>query len=217
MSTETRVRQHFDADSVRFDGIYAERKPFLQRLVDNRIRGVVVERLRLTRALAPAGTNWSALDVGCGSGRYGLALAALGARRVLGLDFAPRMIELARGAASAAGVESRCAFEVSDYLAFQSAERFDLVLAMGYFDYIPDPAPHLRRMLDSCSGHLLASFPKRWEWRVPVRRARFALHRGYVRFFSRGDLARLVTQSGLDDGRAYILDFGRDYILIARP
>ena len=217
MSTETRVRQHFDADAVRFDDIYADEKPFLSRFVDSKIRGVVVERLRLARALAPAGTAWSALDVGCGSGRYGIALAGLGARRVLGLDFAPKMVELARKAAADAGFDSRCAFEVCDYLAFQPAEKFDLVLAMGYFDYIADPAPHLRRMLDACAGHLLASFPKRWEWRVPVRRARFAMHKSYVRFFSRRDVNALVTACGLDGGRAYVLDFGRDYILIARP
>jgi len=216
MGLKTRVQQHFDEDSVRFDGIYEERKPFFQRFVDSRIRGVVLERLKLARALAPARAPWSVLDVGCGSGRYDVALAKDGATRAVGLDFAPRMIDIARADARKSGVEERCEFHVAEFLEFDSNERFDLVLAMGYFDYIADPLPHLQRMLAHTEGHLLASFPKRWEWRVPIRLVRFALARGFVRFYTRAQVLQLAEGAGLAAGRFYVLDFGRDYILIAR-
>jgi 2-polyprenyl-3-methyl-5-hydroxy-6-metoxy-1,4-benzoquinol methylase len=217
MSMDRRVRQHFDEDSARFDGIYEESKPFFQRFVDSRIRGVVLERLKLTRALAPAQGAWSVLDVGCGSGRYDVALAKDGAARAVGLDFAPKMIEIARADAEKNGVQDRCEFHVAEFLEFASTERFDLVLAMGYFDYIADPLPHLKRMVGHTSGHLLASFPKRMEWRVPIRVVRFALARGYVRFFSRSEVERLASAAGIGAGHSYVLDFGRDYILVIRP
>jgi len=214
---DTRVQKHFDEDSRRFDGIYSENKSGYQTFIDTRIRGVVMERLRLTRALAPAASDFSLLDVGCGSGRYGIALARLGAGRALGLDFAPRMIALARAGAEEAGVTAKCEFQVGDFLSFKTSERFDLVLAMGYFDYIREPAPHLEGMLAACAGHLLASFPKRWEWRVPIRRARFAFSGSYVRFYDRGEVERLARAAGLGAEQSYLLDFGRDYVLVARP
>ncbi len=55
------------------------------------------------------------LDVGCGSGRYGLALAERGASRVVGVDFSPVMIELARSEAEKRGVQDRCQFIPADF------------------------------------------------------------------------------------------------------
>jgi 2-polyprenyl-3-methyl-5-hydroxy-6-metoxy-1,4-benzoquinol methylase len=218
MNSASRVQRHFDADSVRFDAIYEETKPPLQRFVDRKIRGVVTERLRITRVLAPQPGPWSVLDVGCGSGRFDVALAKDGATRALGIDFAPKMIELARADAERSGVADRCAFEVANFLEFDARdEKFDVVLAMGYFDYVEDARPHLEKMVRLCKGRVFASFPKRWEWRVPIRRVRFALHGGFVRFYSRGEVDALTRATGLAEGRAAVLDLGRDYLLVLRP
>jgi ubiquinone/menaquinone biosynthesis C-methylase UbiE len=51
------------------------------------------------------------LDLGCGNGRVALALAALG-YEVEGLDISPSMVEEARAAAEAAGIDAR--FRVGD-------------------------------------------------------------------------------------------------------
>jgi len=215
MSSPTRVQQHFDDDAERFDAIYgADKSPFAA-FVDSRIRGVVVERLRLTRVLAPLPGGFSVLDVGCGSGRYGLALVEDGATRVVGLDFAARMIDIARAEAARSSHPDRFEFQVVDYLSYAAQERFDVVLAMGYFDYIADPVPHLRRMVAQGRVRLLASFPKRWEWRVPARRLRFAVSGSFVRFFDRADVERIADAAGLAPRSRYVLDFGRDYLLLA--
>jgi SAM-dependent methyltransferase len=217
MSSPTRVQRHFDEDSSRFDAIYGDRKSAFETFVDTRIRGVVVDRLRLTRVLAPLPGTWSVLDVGCGSGRYGLALVADGASRAVGIDFAPRMIEIARREAARAPDPGRFEFHVAEWMEFPAAERFDVVLAMGYFDYIPEPVPHLRKMVEASKVRLMASFPKRWEWRVPVRKVRFALSRSYVRFFDRAEVERFAAEAGIGPERRFILDFGRDWLLFARP
>ena len=81
MSSPELVRDYFEREAQRFDAIYEERKPLGQRAVDTLFRRVVVERFRLITNLAPQTGHWTALDVGCGSGRYAIALAQRGAAR----------------------------------------------------------------------------------------------------------------------------------------
>ena len=50
---------------------------------------------------------------------------------------------------------------------------FDVVLALGYFDYIEDAPRHARRIGELCAGSAVASFP-RWTWtKGPIRRLRY--------------------------------------------
>jgi 2-polyprenyl-3-methyl-5-hydroxy-6-metoxy-1,4-benzoquinol methylase len=210
------VRNYFNREASRFDNIYEDRKPALQRVVDRLFRAVVVERFQLICSLAPSPGSWSVLDAGCGSGRYALALAAQGATRVLGVDMADEMIRLARRHAAAAGVADRCEFQTSAFLDFTTDEKFDVVVATGYFDYLEDPARHLRKMLEHCRGRLFISVPKRWEYRVPIRKARFAWQRGYVRFYSRAEFLRIAEEAGADRDRIALVDLGRDWIAVIR-
>jgi len=72
------------------------------------------------------------------------------------------------------------------------------------------------KMLGMCRGKVFASFPKRWEWRVPTRKLRFLLERGFVRFYSRRQILRLVHECGLSPERISLIDLGRDWILVVR-
>jgi 2-polyprenyl-3-methyl-5-hydroxy-6-metoxy-1,4-benzoquinol methylase len=217
MSSHSRVQRHFDKDAQRFDAIYEPGKPIHQRIVDRLFRQVVIERFRLVCNLAPGRAPWTVLDVGCGSGRYGLELAREGAARAVGLDFSTRMIDLARQEAMRAGLAGRCEFQACEFLEYDAQESFDVVLAMGYFDYLRDPLAHLRKMTGLCRGRLFASFPKRWEWRAPSRKLRFMLQRGFVRFYTRGDVVRLIAAAGIPAERASIVSYDRDFLLIVRP
>jgi ubiquinone/menaquinone biosynthesis C-methylase UbiE len=71
--------------------------------------GLDAAEAALTERFLPAGGT--VLDLGCGNGRVALALAARGFA-VGGLDISPSMIEEARAAAAAAGVDAR--FRVGD-------------------------------------------------------------------------------------------------------
>ena len=216
MQSLERVRDYFNREAVRFDAIYEARKPLYQRFGDALFRRVVVERFHLICNLAPLPGQWTVLDVGCGSGRYALALAATGAARVVGVDVAASMIELAREQATAAGVAARCEFAVSAFLDFNSTERFDVVVATGYFDYLEDPLPHLKKMVAMCRGRVFVSVPKRWEIRVPTRKMRFAVERGYVRFYGKQEFLKLAVAAGLPAERVSMIDLGRDWIAVLR-
>jgi 2-polyprenyl-3-methyl-5-hydroxy-6-metoxy-1,4-benzoquinol methylase len=215
MSSLRRVRDYFDRAARRFDAIYERDKPFSQRILDRLFRQVVVERFRLICNLAPGAHGFSVLDVGCGSGRYAIALAAAGGR-VTGVDVSPAMIELARHEASRAGCADRCCFRVSSFQDFESPESFDVVVATGYFDYLEEPAAELRKMMRHCRGRIFASFPKRWELRAPTRKLRFWLAGGFVRFYARGEIVRLFREAGLPAERLCLIDLGRDVVAVAR-
>ena len=217
MQSLERVREYFNREAVRFDAIYEERKPLHQRLGDALFRRVVVERFKLICNLAPSPGAWSVLDVGCGSGRYALALAAAGASRVVGVDVAHSMIELAKTQAGEAGVAARCEFAVSAFLDFTSTERFDIVVATGYMDYLEDPLPHIKKMVAMCRGRVFVSVPKRWEVRTPTRKLRFAVEGGYVRFYGKSEFLALTDAAGVPPDRVSMIDLGRDWIAVIRP
>ncbi len=214
MSSLEQVRRHFDRDASRFDAIYDQRKTPLQRLVDS-LRSVVVRRFELVRVLAPMPGRWGVLDVGCGTCRYGLSLARLGAEKVVGVDVSHEMLTLAHAEIVRAELDATFELIEADFLGYQPAGCCEVVLAMGYFDYVRDPLPHIQKMRALCSGKLFASFPKRWEWRAPMRRARFFLSRAYVRFYSRREVEGLLDRAKFDRERIHLLDMGRDWILIA--
>jgi SAM-dependent methyltransferase len=207
------VRDYFDRAARRFDAIYEADKPLGQKVVDRLFRRVVLERYELICALAPLRGDFSVLDVGCGPGRYAVALARAGGR-VTGVDVSAPMIELARGEAARAGVAERCVFHVAPFLEFEGKEPADAVIATGYFDYLEDPLPHLVKMAALCRGRIFATFPKRWEARVPIRKLRFALAGGFVRFYSRREVRGLFASASIDP--VALVDLGRDLVAIAR-
>ncbi len=92
---ERKVRDHFDDDAERFDAIYKTEKSFVGRFIDNFWRGVVQKRLELNVAKLQPLAGKKILDVGCGSGRFCIAFAKEGAAKVVGVDFAKLMIDIA--------------------------------------------------------------------------------------------------------------------------
>jgi cyclopropane fatty-acyl-phospholipid synthase-like methyltransferase len=216
MSVEERVAHHFDVDAERFDAIYREAdKSRFARLVDNRWRGVVQQRLVLALTeLAPL-EGRSILDIGCGSGRYCHAFAERGAVRVVGIDFAPGMVEIATRLAADQGVADRCEFRVGTFPDDVSNERFDASTAMGFFDYVEDAKAHVRAMREHTTQVMLMSFPKAQEWRVPLRRLRFAVHRCPLFLYREQEVRDLLSGAGITDARW--IDLGRDYVVVARP
>jgi 2-polyprenyl-3-methyl-5-hydroxy-6-metoxy-1,4-benzoquinol methylase len=212
MSTLDKVHSWFDREAARFDAIYEKDKPAHQKLGDLLFRRVILERFSLVvNAIGAPGRT--ILDVGCGPGRYGIELARRGAARCAGIDVAAAMIEIARREAAGAGLDDRCDWVVSDWLSFETADTFDAVVAMGYFDYMEDPLPHLRKMIAGSRGHVFASFPRRWTLRTIPRKLRFLLQRGFVRFYSRREVLALFATAG-DVRHLSLVDLGRDFVAI---
>jgi 2-polyprenyl-3-methyl-5-hydroxy-6-metoxy-1,4-benzoquinol methylase len=214
VSVEQRVRSHFHADARRFDAIYEDEKSGLTRWVDNVWRGVVRKRFDLALELLAPLAGKSVLDVGCGSGRYCIAYAQRGASRVVGVDFATAMIDLASEHSRRAGVSDRCEFRTGAFPEAVLDESFDACSAMGFFDYVADPVPIVSRMRELTRSKMIMSFPKSREWRVPVRRLRFWLSGCPLFLYSEARVKAILSAAGVIDYDWIELD--RDYVIAAR-
>jgi 2-polyprenyl-3-methyl-5-hydroxy-6-metoxy-1,4-benzoquinol methylase len=212
-SLEQKVRSHFHADAHRFDAIYEDEKNPFARFIDNVWRGVVRRRFDLTLARLEPLAGRSVLDVGCGSGRYCVAYAARGAARVLGVDFAAGMIELADRHARREGLAALCEFRAGKFPEIVGDESFDACTAMGFFDYIADPAPIISRMRELTRSTMVMSFPKSREWRAPVRRARFWAAGCPLFLYSELRVRKILSEARVTRYDWVALD--RDYIVIA--
>jgi cyclopropane fatty-acyl-phospholipid synthase-like methyltransferase len=109
------------------------------------------------------------LDVGCGAGVHAVFLAQLGFS-VVGVDFVPAALELARERALAAGVEVELV--ESDVLVYDSVSGFDLIVDSGCLHHIParrvrDYRARIDRWLLPDGDYLLVHFAKRnpLDWR----------------------------------------------------
>ncbi len=212
---ERKVRDHFHDDAYRFDAIYETRKGPVARFIDNWWRGVVQRRLELNVERLQPLAGKRILDVGCGSGRFCIAFANGGAKYVLGIDFAPAMIDIANEIAAKAGVAEACEFRVGTFpeAVAESEGPFDAATANGFFDYVDEPAPIIARMRELTKGKMVMSFPKAVEWRIPLRRLRFWMKGTPLFLYREPDVHRLMDAAGVFDYEIVHLD--RDYLVVA--
>jgi len=213
VSVEQKVRSHFHADARRFDAIYEDDKSALTRWVDTVWRGVVRRRFDLTLELLDPLAGKTLLDVGCGSGRYCIAYAQRGATRVVGVDFAEAMVELANEHARHAGVSDVCDFRAGIFPDAVPEGIFDASSAMGFFDYVSDPVPIVTRMRELTRSKMIMSFPKSREWRVPVRRLRFWISDCPLFLYSEAKVREILSDAGVTNYDWLELD--RDYLVAA--
>jgi SAM-dependent methyltransferase len=166
--TPTRVREHFHENARSFDDLYED-----ERLLQRLLRPGLFRRRELALEAVRSHPEARVLDVGCGSARVGELTLLAGARSWLGVDFAPEMLELARQRLARFG--ERVRIVEGDFLEVGLEGPFEVVLALGLFDYIGEPAPFLARMAELCAGggSLVASFPSWSPLKGPVRRIRY--------------------------------------------
>ena len=163
-----RVRNRFRSKAEEFDDLYED-----ERLLVRLLRPGLFRRRELAVDTVRSYSEPAVLDVGCGSGRIGELALEAGTSRYLGIDFSEPMIELSRHRLERFGprVELVC----GDFLEAAIDSRFDVVLALGLFDYLPDAGPFARRMFELCApgGSMVASFPAWSPVKGPIRKVRY--------------------------------------------
>ena len=190
------VSKYFDRHAASWVKHY--RQPDLAlRLFDAVFRRGLRRRWDIMMKYALPARRKTFLDIGCGTGDYCFALIQDGAEAVTGVDFAPGMVELSRRAATELEVEDRCQFVLGDFADVEFAQRFDVVFAMGVFDYVEDYTPFWLKMVSLTRGIVIASFPTYVIPRAPIRRLRYRWKRLPVYFYSREQLDELGRAPGL--------------------
>jgi SAM-dependent methyltransferase len=163
----------------------------LQRLV----RPALGARADLAVSVVRSLKDPSVLDVGCGSGRVGERVLAAGAARYVGIDFSAPMLSLARERLTRFGQQAELV--EGDFLTEPLEGSFDVVLALGLFDYTPEPERFVRRIHELSSGAVVASFP-RWTWlKGPIRKFRYEVVNDCPIFdYTDDGVERLFRESG---------------------
>lgn len=165
-STTDRVRAHFQRAASSFDRLYESRA-----LSGRLVRPGLYERYEIALDVARSYDRPRVLDVGCGSARIAEPLLDGGATEYVGVDFSAPMLALARERLARFG--DRAALIEADFLETDLDGPFDLVLALGVFDYVAEPEPAMRRIADLTAGSAVATFP-RWSWiKGPPRHLRY--------------------------------------------
>jgi SAM-dependent methyltransferase len=189
-----RVRARFRERAQAFDDLYADERWLVRTLRPGlfRRRQLAVDTVR--EYDAPR-----VLDVGCGSGRIGEFVLETGAAHYVGVDFSEPMIELAR--ARLERFEDRTELIVDDFLTAALNAPFDVILALGLFDYLPEPHRFSRRMFELCApgGCVVGSFPA-WSWlKGPIRKIRYEWIGNCPIFnYSRRELEVMFGASGFE-------------------
>jgi len=154
-----RTQTFFHQYANDFDAIYGNQN----RIVDSVINRLFRKSMKLRYEKTIEGCNpiqgKSVLDIGCGPGHYSITLAQRGASRVVGIDFAEGMLQLAAEHARKVGVGDQCEFEVADFYKYPPDEVFDYVIVMGFMDYMPDPENVIAKVLSLTRGKAFFSFP----------------------------------------------------------
>ena len=213
-----RARSYFDELAPEYDRAFrrAAGGP-LAGLVNRYFRGKTFERrMRLLEelfaSLELSGT--SVLDLGCGSGQVSVLAARMGAR-VRAVDIAPRMLEIARAGAAAAGVSERVVFEGGDAASHPAAPA-DVVLLVGVVEYYADYERLIRHAASLTRRTLVVAHTSRVAYRMLLRRLLFAWRGAAALYFHpmddvirAGERASLALSRRIDEHAFSILVFER--------
>jgi len=214
MKDSEKVLAFFERWAGDFDRYYeAATKNFLSKSLDFLFRQSIQERFRLTLDECASEKNLSVLDVGCGSGRYDVALAQQGASSIVGIDFSPKMIAMANRLAQRNRLEDRCRFLNQDFLNVNFNETFDVTLAIGLFDYTREPWVYLEKMKRLTKRKIIASFPARWRLRNAIRVPRLKILNCPLYFYTPATIAQAFQRAGISNFT--INNIGRDYFVSA--
>jgi len=209
----SRTSEFFHRYAVDFDAIYGNNNRGFERVINLLFRRAMVMRYeRALEACRPVAGS-SVIDIGCGPGHYSVALASAGAGRVLGLDFAPGMLELAKRRASAAGVSDRCSFVLGDFLTHPIPEQFDFAILTGFMDYVSDPKPVVARVLEIIRKRAVFSFPADGGLLAWQRKQRYR-NRCDLFLYTEDQIQNLFSRTGAS---FKIKSIGRDFFVSLEP
>jgi ubiquinone/menaquinone biosynthesis C-methylase UbiE len=152
------AQRYFDKVPRQWDSLYSHENP-LKYAMNRLLRKGLFDRYRLTFEHCANLVGARVLDVGCGTGQFSIECAKRGAQKVVGIDFAPSMIEFCHNIAGQMGVSDKCEFICDDFVSHRFDSSFDVVLALGLFDYIKDAEPLFKKIAQLKPRKFIASFP----------------------------------------------------------
>jgi hypothetical protein len=109
------------------------------------------------------------------------------------------MLKLANTLVEKDGVAEKCDFVLSDVLNWKTDKKFDITIAIGFWDYIMEPPERLRLIRNMTNITFLSAWPRFWTWRMPVRKVRLQYILGCpVYFFRKSQVYKMLEGAGFE-------------------
>src|SRR5262249_1845409 len=121
---------------------------------------------------------------------------ARGAAHVTGVDIAPQMLKLAREVVAQKGVAQKCDFQLSDVNDWKGTDAYDVTIAIGFWDYIRDPASRLAVIRRATRGRFLSAWPRANTARAAIRTVRLGVLGCPCYFYTEDDVYRHLQKAG---------------------
>lgn len=209
------VRNRFEKEARDFDGIYRQDQGSFQTWFNRNFRKPIFERYEIAFKEMGQLKGNTLLDIGCGSGIYVVGFVRSGGRRALGIDFSSEMLNIAVQRAGEYGVADTCKFEHTNFIETKLVDKYDFVIAMGVFDYLPDPAAFLRKMRSAARRKVILSLPGHSFVRETLRRLRYWFgSKGSVYFYSEADIRSMAAEAGIINFKIIPLTTGSGYVFV---
>jgi SAM-dependent methyltransferase len=203
----TPTRRYFEKHAQAFDRRYASRSlAMCLRRGPQRGRELAVSVVE--RHASP-----DVLDVGCGPGRVAEAVLDAGAATYVGIDLSPQMLALARRR-----LDRYDAVELLEgsFIDLEVPRRFDVVLALGLFDYLDEPGRSAAWMRARCTSTLVASFTRLERVKAPLRHLHSRLHRCPIFDYTEADAEGFLAGAGFANVE-FVSNGRRGFLVEATP
>lgn len=207
------VSEFFDGYSSKWDSLYGKKRKSdpLSIFADEVLRKVIKRRLSTTMSLSNVSRIQTVLDAGCGSGQYLVEFARLG-KKVTGMDFAQSMLEISSSTLAEQKITS-VELVLGDFNDYNFGnQKFDLVCAMGFFDYQPNAESSLQKMCLVAKEEVYASFPKSKGLLAIQRRIKYKWRKCPLWLYNKESIVTMVNRC-VNVKEFELIDLGRDWIL----
>jgi 2-polyprenyl-3-methyl-5-hydroxy-6-metoxy-1,4-benzoquinol methylase len=168
-------------------------------------------RLRILRSWIPNCEGLALLDAGCGDAVFLSKLLHGRPRKVRLVDFVAPQVAIAwnRLKYSADEVEA----DTCELQSSTDSSPYDIVLAMGVFDYAEDWPGLLRSLMRRSEGLVIADFPKARTLHAGLRRLWLAVHHVTMQTTQRDDLEAMLRKT---NAQAQIVELPLQWIVRIR-
>jgi len=210
---QQKVTAFFNGYARDFYSIYLEQeKSAINRFRDRWFRASMFSRFATAYDFIKEKRIETLLNVGCGPGHHDILLAKGLGIEITGIDVAPNMVKIATENALSNKVDSLCKFHTGDFMQFTPPGPFDANLSLGVLEYISDPGPFIKRMLEFSKYYVIFSLPAKWHWLTPQRHVRYKLRNCPLYFYTENSIAEILEN--FDIVNYDIRRLGRDFLVI---
>ena len=212
------LKVFFNNYSSRFSGIYVEDenpRSWFDSFIDKHFRqGVYLRYAKTLERTINPDIN-SILDIGCGPGHFVMSFLKQG-KKVTALDIASKMLDLTRERVENSDLEPNVDYLLADYMEHEFDEKHDATVVMGFFDYVANPVPFIKKLLKDTKKEIYISVPKDSGWQARQRKIRYWINKCPLYLFNEPQLKNIFEEAGCLD-KTEIIPMHGGWFVVIRP